>query len=72
MKRRDAYLVPENGQLPTAALTLPEMLSPDTVAVKASVSGMGLLMSAFQEALLPSSLPSQMSVALPLRMMPLN
>ena len=58
--------VPENGQLPTPlAFTVPAILSPSTVPLNSSVSGMGLLMAALKLMPLPLALPSKMSVALP-------
>src|SRR5262249_16809741 len=54
---------PENGQLPSApALICPDILSPSTVPVNCSVSGIGLVMDIFQETSLPLTLPSKISV----------
>ncbi len=50
--------LPLNGQLPTAALTVPDSWSPETVPENSSVSGMGFWTLTFQVAPLPESLPS--------------
>src|SRR5579863_1621034 len=43
----------------------PEMLSPETLPVKSSVSGIGLVMETFQATSSPLTLPSKISVELP-------
>src|ERR1051326_135245 len=54
----EAGLPPLNGNEPNApALTLPEILSPSTLPANSKVSGMGEVMFADQDSLLPSTLP---------------
>ena len=58
--------VPEKGQLPMApAPTVPAILAPSMVALKSSVSGMGLVIEALKATVLPVSLPSKICVVLP-------
>src|SRR6266851_894883 len=62
----EAYaLAPRNGKLPIGPIPIsPEMLSPETLPVKASVSGIGLVMETFQATSSPLAVPSKISVAL--------
>src|SRR5258708_26664729 len=58
--------VPVNGKLPIGPMPIsPEMLSPATLPVKASVSGIGLVMETFQATSSPEVVPSKISVELP-------
>src|SRR6267378_1787578 len=63
----EAYaLAPRNGKLPIGPMPIsPEMLSPETLPVKASVSGIGLVMETFQATSSPLAVPSKISVELP-------
>src|SRR5260370_36641024 len=64
-KRRYA-LVPRNGKLPIGPMPIsPDMLSPETLPVKASVSGIGLVMEIFQATSSPATVPSKISPELP-------
>src|ERR1700757_229608 len=57
---------PVNGKLPIGPMPIsPEMLSPATLPVKASVSGIGLVMETFQATSSPLMVPSKISVELP-------
>src|ERR1700716_9871 len=58
--------VPVNGKLPIGPIPIsPDMLSPETLPVKASVSGIGLVMETFQARSSPLAVPSNISVELP-------
>src|SRR5450759_1292509 len=62
----DQALVPVNGKLPIGPIPIsPDMLSPETLPVKASVSGIGLVMETFQATSSPLAVPSKISVELP-------
>src|SRR5437868_4982273 len=62
----DYALFPVNGKLPIGPMPIsPEMLSPATLPVKASVSGIGLVIETFQATLSPLTVPSKISVELP-------
>src|ERR1700674_1026728 len=62
----DYARTPENGQLPSApALIFPDILSPSTAPVNCSVNGIGLVIDIFQDASLPFTVPSKMSVVPP-------
>src|SRR5713101_8208017 len=69
VRRDDAKvyaLVPVNGKLPIGPMPIsPEMLSPATLPVKASVSGIGLVIETFQATSSPLAVPSKISVELP-------
>src|SRR3984957_19945986 len=59
-------LLPLKGKLPIGPMPIsPEMLSPATLPVKASVSGIGLVMETFQATSSPLAVPSKISVELP-------
>src|ERR1700675_589677 len=64
---RTAYArVPVNEKLPIGPMPIsPDMLSPATLPVKASVSGIGLVMEIFQETSSPATVPSKISPELP-------
>src|ERR1700730_15638303 len=58
--------VPLNGKLPIGPMPIsPDMLSPETLPVKASVSGIGLVMEIFQATSSPATVPSKISPELP-------
>src|SRR3954470_22639661 len=58
--------VPVNGKLPIGPMPIsPDMLSPETVPVKASVSGIGLVMEIFHATSSPLAVPSKISPELP-------
>src|SRR6202171_4606950 len=63
----EAYArVPVNGKLPIGPIPIsPDMLSTETLPVKASVSGIGLVMETFQATSSPLAVPSKISVELP-------
>src|ERR1700726_835848 len=62
----DQALVPVKGKLPIGPMPIsPEMLSPETLPVKASVSGIGLVMETFQATSSPLAVPSKISAELP-------
>ncbi len=62
----DYALVPVNGKLPIGPMPIsPDMLSPETFPVKASVSGIGLVMEIFQATSSPLTVPSKISPELP-------
>src|SRR3982074_2296573 len=65
--QREPYArVPLNGKLPIGPMPIsPEMVSPETLPVKASVSGIGLVIETFQAASSPLAVPSKISVELP-------
>ena len=57
---------PVNGKLPIGPMPIsPDMLSPATLPVKASVSGIGLVMEIFQATSSPLTVPSKISPELP-------
>src|SRR5580698_3783309 len=59
-------LTPLNGKLPIGPMPVsPDMLSPETLPVKASVSGIGLVMEIFQATSSPLTVPSKISPELP-------
>src|SRR4051794_6115019 len=58
--------VPLNGKLPIGPMPIsPAMASPETLPVKASVSGIGLVIDTFQETSSPLAVPSKISVDWP-------
>jgi hypothetical protein len=58
--------LPVNGKLPIGPMPIsPVMLSPETLPLKSSVSGIGLVMDTFQARSSPSTVPSKISVELP-------
>src|ERR1700694_4479555 len=65
--QREPYArVPLNGKLPIGPMPIsPVMLSPETLPVKASVSGIGLVIETFQATSSPLAVPSKISVELP-------
>src|ERR1700744_3311970 len=64
--RGDYARFPVNGKLPIMPMPIsPDMASPATLPVKASVSGIGLVMETFQATSSPATLPSKISVELP-------
>src|ERR1700730_4732181 len=67
LQRREPYaFVPVNGKLPIGPMPIsPDMLSPETLPVKASVSGIGLVMESFQATSSPSTVPSKISPEFP-------
>src|ERR1700753_3953637 len=57
---------PVNGKLPIGPIPIsPDMLSPATLPVNSSVSGIGLVMETFQATLSPLAVPSKISAELP-------
>src|SRR5882724_6020304 len=64
--RKPYALVPVNGKLPIGPMPIsPDMLSPATLPVNSSVSGIGLVMELFQPTLSPFTVPSKISPELP-------
>src|SRR6202165_1541518 len=65
--QREPYArVPLNGKLPIGPMPIsPVMLSPETLPVKASVSGIGLVIETFQATSSPMAVPSKIAVGLP-------
>src|ERR1700687_2045597 len=66
-EQREPYArVALNGKLPSGPMPIsPVMLSPETLPVKASVSGIGLVIETFQATSSPLAVPSKISVELP-------
>ena len=59
-------MLPVNGKLPIGPMPIsPDMLSPATLPVKASVSGIGLVIEIFQATSSPLTVPSKISPELP-------